>query len=243
MASRPRHLSTLEIAEQGAAGFERAERELAIEQAVRGLDALAETEIQEILASAFESAGWGVLREVAFPTPPSRRAKRAERDRCDIVLTPGPGQGLSDAVERAREEDERRATLFDGIDTGATDGAAVDPRDAVWIEVKTLGQFTCRDGVPGPNGAYGTELVRGAAGDARKLASDGLIERAAAVIVLFAATERVVRHDVQVATHRMLDLGAPIGLPEVCCVPIADRIGNGVCAVVALGIACGGIIG
>ena len=219
----------------GAESIKRAEDRLRCEQAVRGLDALDELGIQSLLVEGFGEAGWGVLREVVYPTPPSRRARRAERDRCDIVLTEAPGVTLVDAVEVARAQDEREATLFAGVMApGVPTGA--DPREAVWIEVKTLGQFACVDGVPRPNRSYATELVRGAAIDARKLASDPLIERGFAVVVLFAASVSVAYHDLGVAAHRLLDLGAPITAPAWEIAPIADRIGNCVCAVWATGV-------
>lgn len=236
MARPVRHLDARRIAEIGAGAIARAERELAAEQAVRGLDALDEREVQEIFADGFERDGWGVVREAPYPTPPSRRAHRALRDRCDLVLLEDPGSRLSDAVEVAMREDERSATLFAEIAGAEAEVAATDPREAAWIEMKTLGQFTCRDGVPGPNRTYASDLVRGPAADARKLASDPMIERGWIVIVLFAAEEAVGRHDAGVAAHRMLDVGAPISSPAIECTPIADRIGNGVCVVCVFGV-------
>lgn len=231
-----RHLDARRIAGIGAAAFAGAECDLLREQAVRGVDALDEREVQGILASAFGGEGWGVLRESPYPTPPSRRAGRGERARCDIVLTPRPGERLRDAVEIARARDELETTLFAGVarETIGIDG--VDPRDAVWIEVKTMGQFACVSGVPGPNRGYGSELVRGAAADAKKLAADAMIERGFVVVVLFASDASVAEHDLGVLAHRLLDVGSPISMPAIETTRIADRMGNGVCAVWAAGV-------
>jgi hypothetical protein len=231
-----RHLNARLIAELGAGAITLLERGIIAEQAVRGPDALDELEIQSVLASGFEAEGWGVQREVPYPTPPSRRAHRTLRDRCDLVLLEDPGSRLADAVERARDEDERGATLFAELAPQVPLAQVTDPRDAAWLEVKTLGQFTCRDGVPGPNRSYATELVRGPCADAKKLGSDPLIERGWIVIVLFAVDESVAQHDLGIAAHRMLDLGAPIGSPACASALIADRIGNGVCVVAAFGV-------
>lgn len=221
-----------------ASGVERAERELRAEQAVRGLDMLDELQLHTVVARSLEASGRGVLREAPYPTPPSRTARRSERDRCDFVLTPRPGQRLRDAVELARLEDERRATLFAeaGADA-ADDDCAADPCDAIWIEFKTTGQFTCRDGVGGPNLSYGSELIRGLGLDIRKLGSDPVIVDGVAVVALFATDERVARHDLAEAAHRMLNAGVRFVAIEVAAVRIANRIGNSVCAIAGFGTA------
>lgn len=228
------------IVEEVARGLELAESRLMLEQAVRGLDMLDELRLHAVIAESLSACGWGVLREVPYPTPPSRRARRAERDRCDIVLTPRAGQRLRDSVELAREEDERNATLFAGVASDASGpaqlkDAAIDPRDAVWIEVKTTGQFTCRSGIGGPNQTYARDLVGGPSLDVRKLGSDPAIVHGIAIVAMFAADVRVARHDLTAAAHRMLSAGTPLASHAVCAFPIVDRIGNSTCVVAGFG--------
>lgn len=223
------------IVDHIARGIERAESSLRTEQAVVGLDMLDERALQALVTSSLAEGGWGVHREVPYPTPPRINSTRAERDRCDIVLTPEPGQQIADAVESARMEAELRATLFANVGPrGSDEGSVVQPSDAIWIELKTTGQFTCRDGIGGPNHAYSSELVRGPLTDARKLVADSMIHVSVMVVVLFAADEASARHDVTMAVHRMLDAGSLVVSTEVDVVPIADRIGNSVCAIVGI---------
>lgn len=225
------------IVDHIARGIERTESSLRTEQAVVGLDMLDERELQALAASSLAEGGWGVHREVPYPTAPRINSARSERDRCDIVLTPEPGQRVADAVESARMEAELRATLFADVDRPESDtGLVVQPSDAIWIELKTTGQFTCRDGIGGPNRAYSSELVRGPLTDARKLLADSTIDAAVVVLILFAANEASARHDVAMAVHRMLDAGSLVVSTEVDVVPIVDRIGNSVCAIVGIGL-------
>ncbi|MFG0286252.1 MAG: hypothetical protein ACF8R7_17710 [Phycisphaerales bacterium JB039] len=212
-----------------ASHLARVEADLACQQAVRGLDALDELDLHPVIAAGLEAVGCGVLREVRYPGPVGRRARRSERERCDLVLTPGPGQRLADPVEALREQDRMEGTLFAQIGAGPDEGVA--PQDALWLEVKTLGQFAFRDGTPGPNPSYASELVGGPARDIGKLARDGRIESAAVVIVLFCADEAVARHDIAAAAMRWLDKDLPFAEPLLDGLPIQDRIGNGWCAV------------
>jgi hypothetical protein len=219
-----------------ASGIERVESELNAEQAVRGLDMLDELRLHALIAGALETSAWGVLREVPYPTPPSRRARRSERDRCDLVLTPRSGQRIRDAVEIARLEDARAATLFALVASPSDEnGGSIDPNEAIWIELKTTGQFTCRDGVGGPNHSYASDLVRGPSTDIRKLAADPAIQHGIAVLVMFTPSERIARHDLTAAAHRMLDCGVPLLTYEFVSIPILDRIGNRVCVVAGFG--------
>ncbi len=164
-----------------------------------------------------------------------------DRQRCDLVLTPEPGQTLADPLLTARRAEairrEGAGSLF-ATDAEAAAAAAaaceppagaVHPEDAFWLEVKTLGQFTYCDGVPGPNTKYGTELTRAIRTDAAKLAEDGMIFHAAVLIVLFAATPEIARHDIAAAIHRCLDRDIRIASPLFRTVPIAERIGNAIC--------------
>src|ERR1043165_5661865 len=64
---------------------------LAAEQAVRGLDALAETGFHPILAAGYAAAGFGVFREQPYPGQPMKRPRHMERERCDLALTDRQG--------------------------------------------------------------------------------------------------------------------------------------------------------
>ena len=103
------------------------------------------------------------------------------------------------------------------------------PEDVLWLEIKVLGQYEFADGVPVPNGAYASRLIRGVVSDLAKLATDESISHSAVLLVLFAADEEVARHDVFQAWHRCLDRDLPIASPMLRVVPISDRIGNTVC--------------
>lgn len=222
------------------------EREAALreEQAFAGLDALEEVALHPLLARGFETAGWGVVRERGYPgrwrgRHGRRRAlpEDPERDRCDLVLLPRAGQRLADPLRAARAEEAdlaaREGTLFARAELAAPegDGGAVAPGDAYWLEVKVVGQHAYVAGVPGPNGAYASQLLRGPVGDLRKLAGDGEIVRGGALLVLFAADEATARHDLGVLGHRCLDRGVAMRSPLVEGFAIADRVGNGWCAV------------
>jgi hypothetical protein len=205
----------------------RAEARLLEEHAPLGLDALDETAIHPILAGGLADAGWGVHRET--PYPGDHETADSARDRCDIVLTARPGVPLLDPVHADRRVRAGENTLFAAMATEMESDAAAeatDPADAVWLEVKAVAQHAYRDGVPGPNRAYASEMVNGPAADVCKLLGDGVIERALACLVLFTETEEIARHDTERVAHRLLDDGLPIGLPAIATAPIADRAGN-----------------
>lgn len=224
------------------------ECELCAEQAVYGLDTLTEVEIHPLLASGLERAGLGVLREYPYPhewqskiaSSKSRTGLPEHRDRrrCDLVLTPSPGQRLDDALraERTRrEEAERvRGSLFESIADRSPeprDPALVYPEDALWLEIKLVNQFCVNSGVPGPNRTYSSELTRNPVADLRKLAEDKRVVHAGVAVILCACDEPTARHDLGVLAHRCLDRDLPIALPTIRATAIQDRIGNAVCAV------------
>lgn len=240
------------IVERALLGLREAEDALVLEQAVRGIEAHHEVLLHALIAAGLgsstgegEPGQWGVLREVPYPTPPTRRARRVERARCDVVLTPEPSQRILDAVAAALERDALAGTLFAGrVDCGDVgvggETRAISPQEAMWIEIKTLGQFAYRDGVPMPNRTYSSEIQNGLLGDVTKLGSDASIAHATVLGVIFAASEEIVRHDVTLSVHGMLDRGAPVSGVHFAHFPIADRIGNRACVVVGLGVVCAG---
>jgi len=216
----------------GIAGavLERAAAELDREQAVRGIDALDETDIQPVLAGAFEVAGLGVFRECPYFVPPGGRERGRERERCDLVLTPSPGLPPRDPVAERRERAEIAGSLFAGAIRDFLPAGA-EPEQTAWIEVKVAGQFAFAAGVPGPSRGYTSLLVGALRRDIAKLASEESAGARAVLLVVFAESRGVTDHDVPVALHRCMDDGLPVGDARSVGFAISDRIGNAWCAV------------
>jgi hypothetical protein len=217
---------------------------LADEQWHRGIDSLDECDWHPVLAAGFAAAGLGVLREQRYPAEwrGKRGRRRAlpddpDRLRCDLVLTPCPGEVLVDELRGAREEEATRAklagTLFEPVATVQTPRPAhgVAAADAYWLEIKVVGQFCYTAGIPGPNSTYASQLVRGVTGDIRKLRDDPAIVRGGAMLILFATDDLVVEHDLLQLGHRCLDRELPIRTPVQTSFGIRDHIGNQRCAV------------
>lgn len=215
------------------------------EQAVYGLDALDEINVHEILAASIASDGMGVLREQPFPGKPGSRAKRTARERCDLVLTHEPGLVLRDPVAATLERDALVGSLFESAALPPTPG--VDPAEAFWLEIKAVGQFCFRAGVPTANSAYSSEITAAIRDDLLKLSAE--IERRAAddehppmsgmthaglLLVLFTADEATATHDSVAAMHRAIDLGARLREHASSAFPILDRIGNACCSLTLL---------
>ncbi|HED54866.1 MAG TPA: hypothetical protein ENJ00_11805 [Phycisphaerales bacterium] len=201
------------------------------ENAVLGIDALDETQIQPTLADAVIHAGLGVIREHPFPTPTRKHPKESERLRCDLVILEHPDQLLIDPVETDRRRNELLGTLFEPVAEQAATTPGIRPEHALWIELKVCGQYEYHAGVPVPNPSYTAQLVTGPAKDIRKLSKEPAIDNAAAGIILFAESEDIARHDLALAVHKWLDRDLPIRSPTIRIVPIDERIGNTVAAV------------
>jgi hypothetical protein len=169
-----------------------------------------------------------------------------DRKRCDLVLTERPGQRLDDALlnEKARRRRKKQVegTLFEGVEGAAAAESApaapasVPPTEALWLEIKLVGQHCYTSGVPGPNRAYAGEITRHAVTDLKKLEADARIRHGALCLILFTETEAVARHDAAAMLHRCLDRDLPVGSPVLRHVPIQDRIGNRVCTVCVVGV-------
>lgn len=225
------------------------EARLVAEQGHRGIDALDEVDLHRVLAAGLSGSqigagGCGVLREQPYPAEWRRkRGKRRplpddpDRLRCDLVLTPYPGQTLADELAARRADaariDEASGTLFHAAAQIETPSAAegVEPGDAFWLELKVVGQYCYINGVPSPNGRYASTLVRGVGADIRKLRDDPAILHAAAAVVLFTADRAVADHDLVVLGHRLADAHLPIRAPIRASLAIPDRIGNTCCTV------------
>ncbi|HEX2836749.1 MAG TPA: hypothetical protein VHN77_01345 [Phycisphaerales bacterium] len=209
------------------------------EQAVQGIDALSEVALHAVLADVLRERGFGVLRERPYPGHrdmgrPGERPTHAARMRCDLVLTPAPGVTLGDPVADLRERDALEGTLFAGAELKPVK-PTLPPEDALWLEVKTLGQFCFKRGVPVPNTTYAAELTQAVFDDLAKLSHEPLIRHGALVLVLFTCDKTTAEHDVGVAMHRALDKGVVFRSPITGGFEISDRIGNAWCAVVVVG--------
>lgn len=214
------------------------------EQAVYGMDALDETEIHPVIAGGIAEAGWGVLREQAYPTQWKRKRKDEgglplprDRERCDLVMTPLNGQLLRDSLLEAKTaklaRDEAAGTLFEPLSQPKPlSQSGVSPDEAYWLELKIVAQYSVECGVPGPNSAYGSQLTRFVAADIGKLSNDRTIIHGGLALVLFTHDERTALHDSSILINRLVERGLRIGLPLTRSLPIADRIGNAVCSVV-----------
>ena len=189
-------------------GLGHVEAELATAQAVHGLDALMEVDLHPHLAGVLRAAGFGVHQEVRYPAARAKR-RRSEGRRCDLVLTP---EGCS------LQEPEAPATLFDDPD-------AVPLEDAFWLEVKAVAQFN----EMGANRTWASELLSSVREDVSKLAADDGVHHGALLIVLHAASDEVIEHDLGVWQDRCLERGLPIGSPWRRRLPLLDRLGNTVC--------------
>jgi len=206
----------------------RVENGLRREQAVRGSDALSEVQIHPLLAAGVREHGLGVLREQPYPGIVPGRRKRSERSRCDLVLLPASGLKLRDPVEELVEAEAQAATLFAGVPR-SPDPATISSREAYWLEVKCVGQYTYTQGVPGPNRAYAGEITHAHSEDLAKLAQEAFIERGGLLVVLFTDEPEVATHDLGVALARAADKGLPVRSPQRASFEIQDRIGNRWC--------------
>ncbi|NJL31512.1 MAG: hypothetical protein HC898_07725 [Phycisphaerales bacterium] len=97
-----------------------------------------------------------------------------------------------------------RDTLFD-------DRPAADPEEALWLEVKTVSQFT-RDG---PFPRYSAELLAPVPKDVKKLWYDSRIRHSALLLVLFTAEQSIAEHDLAAWQQRCLDRKYPITTPAI----------------------------
>lgn len=201
------------------------------EQAVRGIDALAELDIHPILQNGLEAAGFGLWPEHPYPGQPQNRPQHRERERCDLVLVEEPGLALADPLAAVLERDQLEQTLFAGLADERPNARAVGPDDAFWLEVKVVGQYSFVENVPGPNRSYSSQLVQGPATDIAKLARDEMICHGAVLLVLFTESEEVAKHDLNAMVHRCLDKDLPVSAPIVEHFEITDRIGNRCCSV------------
>jgi hypothetical protein len=243
-----------EIVDAAAAGLRRHAQRLRREQAVYGLDALSEVELHPILEEGLADAGLGVLRETPYPSQWRRKVDARgpiplarDRERCDLVLTPRPGQRLRDSLWAARQVEaaqrEAEGTLFAPAPAIASAGVpdipdedGLSPDEVYWLEVKAVGQHTLTNGIMSANSSYSSELLGGPVRDLQKLSRDGSIMHAGLLLVHFAQDEATATHDLGVFRRRCIERVPALAEPSVRAFPIDDRIGNRLCAVMLAGL-------
>ena len=228
-----------EVATAAADALADAAARLEEDQSPFGLDRLGEVELHPLLASGLERSGWGVLREVLYPGEGGRRVRESERLRCDLVLGPAGMRAVRDEVRIGRRVREAAGGLFEQVARREEPARAegIDPGEAMWVEVKVVGQYCYEAGVPGPNRSYAGDLV--AAGrDAKKLAGGRGLVHGCVLVALFAGEERIARHDLVAAVHRWVDRDWPVSTTAIEVRPIRERIGNTVVAVMAARVRC-----
>ncbi|MBI1368935.1 MAG: hypothetical protein GC162_09815 [Planctomycetes bacterium] len=196
----------VDIVEGAFDALAKAARDCDAEQAVYGIDALAELGLHPIIQRGLRDAGFGVRPEQAFPSALGARKRKSEGKRCDIVLIPD-GASLVDP--------EAEATLFSPDD-------AVPLEAAYWLEIKTVSQFT----TDGPFARYSAELLSPVRQDIRKLAQDPMIFHAGLLLVLFTIDRPTAEHDLKIWEEQCLKRAFPVAPPIVRDMPITDRLGN-----------------
>jgi hypothetical protein len=200
---------------------------LAAEQAVRGIDSLAEIELHPILASGFVAAELGTFSEVPYPGRAESRPNHSQRLRCDLVLTRSPLLPILDPVALLEAADAAAGTLF----PAPPPPSGTPPDEAFWLEIKCVGQFATTAGIAGPCRAYATELLSLVPADIPKLARDPVIRNSGLMLILFTDDPRTAEQDLSAMLHRCLDRALPVGAPTIERFPIPDMIGNTACTV------------
>jgi hypothetical protein len=185
-----------------------------------------------MLARGLREAGFAVFRETPYPGQPRVLPKESERQRCDLVVAPGGTAGIADSVRQGKELRKAEGTLFAAVahELLAPPVGSLPPEEALWVEVKTIGQHTYVDGLAGPNRSYASQFNTCMA-DIRKLAGGRSIGHAVLALVLFNESAVVAEHDLTAFMHKCLDRRLPVADLRRESVPIADRIGNAVCTV------------
>jgi hypothetical protein len=186
-----------------------AEDELRLEQAVYGLDARDEREIQSLLVERLGKF-YEVAREVHYPS--SAGARLTHRQRCDLVLTP---------LGRPLRLDVAPPTLFDAPNL-------VGPEEALWLEVKIASQF--REG-GARHGGYGSQWRSAIVEDLRKMEADERIKHAGLVLIVFNESDAVLNKDLELFEDVLAQKEVLAGFRQVRSVKIADRIGHQLCTV------------
>jgi hypothetical protein len=197
------------LANQVGKIIEQAEADLRLEQAVYGLDAKDERELQELLKAGL-SKHYSVVREVHYPSSFGR--KLTHRQRCDIVLTP---------PNRPLRLDSTPPTLFDAPNLCSTD-------EALWLEVKIAYQF--REG-GARHGGYGTQWRNAVVEDLRKMEEEALVKEAGLLLVVFNEGRDILDKDLDLFETVLMQKEVLAGFRQVRSIPILDRVGHKLCSI------------
>jgi hypothetical protein len=192
-----------------------AEAELRLEQAVYGLDARDERQLQSLLAERL-AARYSVFREVHYPS--TRGRKLTHRPRCDLLLTPRGTVLKPDVMPEP--------TLFDLAGVGSVETKYCQPGDALWLEVKVAYQFR-EGGVR--HGGYGAQWRQKVVEDLRKMEADLLIREAGLVLIVFNESQHILNKDLELFEDVLALKEVLAGFRQVRSVPILDRIGHHLC--------------
>jgi hypothetical protein len=203
------HWDFATLADQLGVVVDQVEAELRLEQAVYGLDARTELQLQEMLATGL-AKHYEVAREVHYPS--SRGKKLSHRQRCDLVLTP---------KGRPLKIDSAPVTLFDAPDLAT-------PEEGLWLEVKIADQF--REGGL-RHGGYGAQWRNAVVEDLRKMEADPLIHEAGLCLVVFNQSREILEKDVELFETILTQKEVLAGFRKVRSTKILDRIGHTICTV------------
>ncbi|MDB5330589.1 MAG: hypothetical protein JWP03_1740 [Phycisphaerales bacterium] len=184
-----------------------AEDELRLEQAVYGLDARDERELQTLLAQRL-ATHYSVAREAHYPSGTGRKA--THRPRCDLVLSP---------VGKPLRLDTKPPGLFDPPDF-------CEPCDALWLEVKVAYQF--KEGGE-RHGGYGAQWRQAVVADLRKMEAERPIREGGLVLIVFNESRDVLDKDLELFEDILAQKEVLAGFRQVRSVQILDRIGHRLC--------------
>jgi len=199
------------VADRLGEAVEAAENELRLEQAVYGLDAKDERELQTLLAERLKTH-FEVAREAHYPS--SRGRKLTHRMRCDLVLSP---RG------RPLKIDSAPTTLFD-----PAPDQICQPGDALWLEVKVAYQY--REG-GARHGGYGSQWRQAVVDDLRKMEAEALIHEAGLALIVFNESPEILTKDLELFEEVLARKEVLAGFRQVRTNPILDRIGHRLCTV------------
>jgi hypothetical protein len=197
------------LADQLGQVIGQAEADLRLEQAVYGLDAKTEVQLQQLLAAGLTNH-YEVAREVHYPSTVGR--KLSHRQRCDLVLTP---------KGRPLKLDSAPVTLFDLPNLAK-------PEEALWLEVKIA--YQCREGGR-RHGGYGAQWRGAVVDDLRKMETDPLIHEAGLCLLVFNQSREILDKDVELFESILAQKEVLAGFRKVRTIDILDRIGHQVCTV------------
>jgi hypothetical protein len=195
------------LADHLAEALATTEAELRLEQAVYGLDARDERELQGLLAGRLAKY-YEVSREVHYPSSAGR--SKSHRPRCDLVLSPKGRPLRLDTVP---------AGLFDPPDM-------CEPGEALWLELKVAYQF--REG-GAMHGGYGAQWRQAVVDDLRKMEAEQPIREAGLVLIVFNESADILQKDLELFEDVLARKEVLAGFRQVRSVGILDRIGHRLC--------------